>query len=179
MIHEVTPQVGSYKRRKRIGRGVGSGHGKTSGRGVKGAGSRSGWSGSIRPSREGGQTALFRRIPKRGFSNFKFRVEYEVVNIKTLENRFADGATINPQSLVKAGLISSASKPVKVLGEGDLSKKLHVTAAAFSAIASEKITKAGGTATVAARKPAAEAAAPSGSKAAAKPAAKSTPAKKK
>lgn len=149
MIHEVTVKVGAHKKRKRIGRGIGSGHGKTSGRGTKGAGSRSGWTGSIRASREGGQMPLFRRVPKRGFSNFNFRTEYAVVNIKALAARFGEGAQITPEALVKAGLIPNTRTPVKILGDGELSKKLNVTAAAFTKSASEKIAKAGGTATVA------------------------------
>ncbi|MCC7191815.1 MAG: 50S ribosomal protein L15 [Phycisphaeraceae bacterium] len=149
MIHEITEKVGAHKKRKRIGRGVGSGHGKTSGRGVKGAGSRSGWTGSIRASREGGQMPLFRRVPKRGFSNVIFRVEYAVVNLKTLEARFADNAEITPKALVEAGLLSSTKKPVKILGDGELKKKLRITAAKFTKTAEEKITKAGGSITVA------------------------------
>lgn len=149
MIHEITEKVGAHKKRKRIGRGVGSGHGKTSGRGVKGAGSRSGWTGSIRASREGGQMPLFRRVPKRGFSNVIFRVEYAVVNLKTLEARFADNAEITPKALVEAGLLSSTKKPVKILGDGELKKKLRITAAKFTKAAEEKITKAGGSITVA------------------------------
>jgi large subunit ribosomal protein L15 len=149
MIHEITQKVGKYKRKKRVGRGIGSGHGKTCGRGTKGSGSRSGSGGSIRASREGGQMPLFRRIPKRGFSNFNFTTEYLVVNLKSLDARFNNGDTVNPETLVKVGLIPDTTRPVKVLGEGDLSKKLTVTAAAFSKSASEKITKAGGTATVA------------------------------
>lgn len=149
MIHEITEKVGAHKKRKRIGRGVGSGHGKTSGRGVKGAGSRSGWTGSIRASREGGQMPLFRRVPKRGFSNFHFRVEYAVVNLKTLEARFGDNAEVTPKALVEAGLLSSTKKPVKILGDGELKKKLKITAAKFTKTAEEKITKAGGSITVA------------------------------
>lgn len=149
MIHELTPKVGKYKRRKRIGRGIGSGHGKTSGRGTKGAGSRSGWSGSIRAGREGGQMAFFRRVPKRGFSNFNFRTEYRAVNIKALDSRFQDGAEINPDMLVKVGLIPDTKMPVKILAEGQTTKKFTVTAAAFSKIAAEKIVKAGGIANVA------------------------------
>ncbi|MCC6681058.1 MAG: 50S ribosomal protein L15 [Phycisphaeraceae bacterium] len=148
MIHEITEKVGAHKKRKRVGRGVGSGHGKTAGRGHKGAGSRSGFSGSVRASREGGQMPLFRRFPKRGFSNAKFRTEYAVVNIKALDARFDDGAEVNPDMLVKVGLISDTRKPVKILAEGDTSKKLAVTAARFSAAAKEKIEKAGGTVTV-------------------------------
>jgi len=148
MIHEVTAKVGAHKRRKRIGRGVGSGHGKTSGRGTKGAGSRSGWTGSIRASREGGQMPLFRRVPKRGFSNFHFRTEYAVINVGTLEARFDSGAEVTREAIVKLGLIPNTTLPLKVLGDGELKKKLSVTAAAFTKAAQEKITKAGGTATV-------------------------------
>lgn len=148
MIHDITVQVGKHKRRKRIGRGPGSGHGETSGRGIKGAGSRSGWSGSIRASREGGQMPLFRRVPKRGFSNAKFRTDYVVVNLRALESRFQAEAQVDAKSLMAAGLISTLNMPVKVLGTGELTKKLHVTAAKFSASAVEKITKAGGTVTV-------------------------------
>ena len=149
MIHELTAKTGKDKKGRRVGRGIGSGRGKTSGRGVKGAGSRSGWSGSIRSSREGGQVPFFRRIPKRGFSNFKFRTTYAVINIKALDARFEDGAEVNPDMLVKVGLIPDTKLPVKVLGEGATTKKLLVTAAAFSKTAQTKITQAGGTATVA------------------------------
>ena len=149
MIHEITQKVGRHKRRKRVGRGPGSGHGKTCGRGHKGARSRAGATGSIRASSEGGQMPLFRRLPKRGFSNARFRKVFAVINIKALEARFEDGADINANALVAAGLIGNVSQPVKVLGEGDLAKKLNVTATAFSKTAAEKITNAGGTATVA------------------------------
>ncbi len=149
MIHEITAKVGAHKRRKRIGRGVGSGHGKTSGRGHKGAGSRSGWTGSIRASREGGQMPFFRRIAKRGFSNALFMKHFAVVNLKALEARFDNGAQVGPEELAKAGLIPDAQTPVKILGTGDLKKKLTVAATAFSKAAEKKITDAGGTATVA------------------------------
>lgn len=149
MIHELTPKTGRYKKRKRLGRGIGSGLGKTSGRGTKGAGSRSGWSGSIKPGREGGQMAFFRRIPKRGFSNAKFRVEYAVVNLKAIVARFDDGAEVNPELLVKMGLVRDTKLPIKVLSQGECTKKLSITAAAFSKVALDKITAAGGTATVA------------------------------
>ena len=146
MIHEITPKAGRHKRRKRVGRGIGSGHGKTCGRGHKGAGSRSGATGSIRASREGGQMPFFRRIPKRGFSNARFRITFSIVNIKALDARFDDGADVNPQTLAKVGLIRDTRLPVKILGEGKITKKLAVTAAAFSKAAAEKINKAGGTA---------------------------------
>lgn len=146
MIHEITSKVGKNKKRKRIGRGPGSGWGKTAGRGHKGAGSRAGF--AAKNGFEGGQMPLFRRLPKRGFSNFRFRKEYEVVNIKALDARFEDGAEVNPEMLVKAGLIPDARKPVKVLAFGETSKKLAVSAAAFSKAAEEKITKAGGSVNV-------------------------------
>jgi large subunit ribosomal protein L15 len=145
MIHEITEKVGSHKKRKRVGRGPGSGLGKTCGRGHKGAGSRSGY--SRKAAHEGGQMAFFRRIPKRGFTNAMFRTDYAIVNIQDLAKRFEDGAEVNPDMLVKAGLIRNTKDPVKVLGQGDLTKKLTVTAAKFSESAKAKITAAGGTAT--------------------------------
>ena len=144
MIHDITVLVGKHKKKKRIGRGIGSGHGKTSGRGHKGAGSRSGWGGSIAPGYEGGQMPLFRRIPKRGFSNARFKKVFAVVNLRSIEARFENGAQVNPETLKKAGLIPSVLTPVKILGEGDLTKKFNVTAAAFSQAAGDKIAKAGG-----------------------------------
>jgi large subunit ribosomal protein L15 len=146
MIHEVTEKAGKHKKRKRIGRGIGSGHGKTAGRGHKGAGSRSGAGGSMRASREGGQMPLFRRVPKRGFSNVNFATVYAAVNVKLLEARFEDGAQVTAESLVGAGLIPNTKLPVKILGEGSLTKKLNVKAAAYSAAAKQKIEAAGGTA---------------------------------
>lgn len=147
MIHEITKQTGAYKKRKRIGRGPGSGVGKTSGRGHKGAGSRSGH--SHRAAHEGGQMPLFRRIPKRGFGNSLFETRYAIVNIKALDARFEDGANVDAEALAKAGLIRNTALPIKVLGQGDTKKKLTVTAAAFSATARDKITKAGGAANLA------------------------------
>ncbi len=150
MIHEITSKVGKYKARKRIGRGEGSGHGKTSGRGHKGAASRSGW--KRRPGYEGGQMPLIRRMPKRGFSNAPFRRLFHVVNIKQLETRFEDGAAVTPDLLAEAGLIRDTSLPLKVLGDGTLSRKLNITAAKFSAAAKAKIEQAGGTITIVAKK---------------------------
>ena len=147
MIHEITVLVGRHKVRKRVGRGIGSGRGKTAGRGHKGAHSRSGY--AYRIGDEGGQMPLFRRLPKRGFSNAQFRVAYSIVNIKALDARFDDGAEVNPDLLAKVGLIRDTKRPVKILGFGQTEKKLSVTADAFSKSAAEKITKAGGTATVA------------------------------
>ena len=148
MIHEITTLTGRYKKRKRVGRGRGSGKGKTCGRGHNGARSRSGASGSIRASREGGQMPLFRRLPKRGFNNANFRTVFAIVNVKALAARFQDGDEVNAKSLAKAGLISDAKLPIKILGEGDIDKKLNVIAAAFSKSAMEKINAAGGSAQV-------------------------------
>jgi len=148
MIHEITAQVGKAKARKRIGRGHGSGHGKTAGRGHKGAKSRSGWSGSQHPLYEGGQMPYFRRIPKRGFSNAAFRRDYAVVNVKALQAHFNDGDTVDVQALADKHLISGDKLPLKVLGEGELTKKLNVTAAKLSAAAQKKIEAAGGAVTL-------------------------------
>ena len=149
MIHEITPNAGRYKKRKRVGRGPGSGTGKTCGRGHKGARSRSGATGSIRAGAEGGQMPLFRRLPKRGFSNARFHTPFVIVNVKALDTKFDDGADVNHQTLVEVGLLANTKVPVKILGQGDLRKKLTVTAKAFSKAAVDKITAAGGTATTA------------------------------
>jgi len=146
MIHEITSKVGRYKGRKRVGRGPGSGHGKTSGRGHKGAGSRSGY--KRRAYFEGGQMTWARRMPKRGFTNAQFRTEYHLVNLKTLEGRFSDGDAVTAESLAKAGIIRDTKKPLKILGEGDLTKKLDVTANMLSKSAEAKIMAAGGSVTV-------------------------------
>ena len=140
---EITAIAGRYKKRKRIGRGKGSGHGKTCGRGHKGCGSRPG--SSTRLTYEGGQMPLFRRLPKRGFNNYNFSRRYEVVNISQLERIFDDGAAINVQELVTAGLVDSFKSKVKVLGDGELTKKLTVTAHKFSKSAEQKISDCGGT----------------------------------
>jgi len=130
-----------HKKRRRVGRGRGSGMGKTSSRGHKGAHSRSGWGGLI--SHEGGQTPLFRRLPKRGFSNFKFRVEYAVINVGDL-NGFEAGTEVTPELLLKTRKIGGAGVGVKVLGNGALDVPLKVSAHKFSRSAVEKITEAGG-----------------------------------
>ncbi len=143
MIQDILTGAGRNKRRKRIGRGIGSGHGKTSGRGHKGLGARAG--GATRRLSEGGQLPLFRRIRKRGFSNAQFTTVYQVVNVRTLNDRFESGAVVNPAVLEQAGLIHDANRPVKILADGELSKKLEVEASTFSAKAAEKITQAGGT----------------------------------
>lgn len=144
MIHEITEKAGRHKRRKRIGRGPGSGKGKTSGRGHKGFGSRSGNSNP----HEGGGTPMWKMLPKRGFSNAMFKKHYALVNVSAIDARFEDGAEVNPEMLVKHGLIRDTKLPVKVLGTGETTKKLTVTAAKFSKSAEEKITKAGGSVTV-------------------------------
>lgn len=142
-LEEVLQRAGKKKRRKRLGRGIGSGKGKTCGRGHKGYGARSG-SGSLF-GYEGGQTPAISRIPKRGFSNAQFRKDFQTVNVSALE-RFDAGQRVDAEALVAVRLIRDAEKPVKVLGNGELTKKLTVVAAKFSKSAAEKIAKAGGTA---------------------------------
>jgi large subunit ribosomal protein L15 len=142
MIHEITAKVGRAKSRRRIGRGEGSGRGGTSGRGHKGAKSRSGW--SSKKGYEGGQNPMIRRMPKRGFSNFEFANEFVVVNVADLEKFFNAGAEVDATSLAATGAIRNNRTPLKVLGEGSLSKKLTVKAAKFSAMAKKKIEDAGG-----------------------------------
>jgi len=143
--HEITSIAGKHKARKRIGRGNGSGYGKTCGRGHKGQGSRAG-SVSLSLS-EGGQMPLFRRLPKRGFSNYNFATRYQIVNVSQLE-RFADGAVVGAEQLSEAGLIDSFKNKVKVLGDGELTKKLEVAAHKFSKTAEQKIVASGGIAKV-------------------------------
>lgn len=140
-LHELKAPAGSRKRRKVVGRGPGSGHGQTSGRGEKGQKARSG--GGSQPWFEGGQLPLHRRVPKRGFTNI-FRKEYAILNVKDLE-RFEAGTTVTPATLSEAGLVRTATAPVKILGEGTLSKALVVSAHAFSEGAAAKIRAAGGT----------------------------------
>ncbi len=141
-ISDVLRNSKRSKNRRRVGRGIGSGQGKTSGRGHKGAGQRSG--AAIRKLTEGGQMPLYRRIPKRGFSNAQFKVRYQVVNLQDLAQRYEDGAKITPTEMEKDGLIRHADRPVKILGDGEMDKKLEVEATKFSVSAAEKITKAGG-----------------------------------
>lgn len=139
-LSNLKPKKGSRRTRKRVGRGPGSGHGKTSGRGEKGQKSRTGFSRML--GFEGGQMPLHRRLPKRGFTN-TFRTEYAVLNLSDLE-QFEAGATIDRDALRKAGLVRSANRKIKVLGDGDLTKKLTVHADKFSKSAREKIEAAGG-----------------------------------
>jgi|TARA_B110000014_G_scaffold63362_1_gene43049 large subunit ribosomal protein L15 len=143
-LDSLKPSKGSIKNKKRIGRGHGSGLGKTSGRGHKGAGQRSG--NKRRAWFEGGQMPLARRLPRRGFTNI-FKEEIQIVNISDLI-RIEKNSEIDPVVLQENGLIRSSLKPVKILGEGDIDKKLNVTASSFSESAKNKIEKAGGTATI-------------------------------
>ncbi len=143
--HEITSIAGKHTRRRRVGRGTGTGRGKTCGRGHKGGGSRSG-STSI-SLYEGGQMPLFRRLPKRGFSNKSFATRCEIVNVSQLE-RFDDGAVVGIEQLSDVGLIGGAKSKVKILGKGELTKKLQVTAHKFSRTAEQKIVASGGIAKV-------------------------------
>ncbi|MCP4709105.1 MAG: 50S ribosomal protein L15 [Planctomycetes bacterium] len=146
MIHEITAIAGKHKRRKRLGRGAGSGLGKTSGKGHKGQLSRPG---SKPPfTKEGGQMPLFRRIPKRGFNNANFTQRYSIVNVSQLAD-FEEGTRVDSVILCQAGLIRSEKLKVKILGDGELNRRLTVVAHKFSRSAHQKITSAGGTAEVA------------------------------
>ncbi|EAG3782839.1 TPA_asm: 50S ribosomal protein L15 [Listeria monocytogenes] len=139
-LHELKPSEGSRKERNRVGRGTGSGNGKTSGRGHKGQKARSG--GSVRLGFEGGQLPLFRRIPKRGFTNIN-RKEFAIVNLDVL-NRFEDGTEVTPELLVETGIIRNEKSGIKILSNGNIEKKLTVKANKFSAAAKEAIEAAGG-----------------------------------
>ena len=143
--NDLSAVPGSTRESKRIGRGHGSGQGKTAGKGHKGQKARSGH--GMRPGFEGGQMPLQRRMPKRGFNNI-FAKEIVTVNVGTLEKKFEDGATVDAEALIKAGVIKSAKDGVKILSNGNLTKKLNVQAAAFSATAKEKIESVGGKAEV-------------------------------
>ena len=143
-LHELTPAAGATTAAKRLGRGIGSGLGKTSGKGHKGAKARSG--GGKRPGFEGGQMPLTMRIPKRGFTN-NFRTEYVAINVDRLEI-FEDGQTVTPVELIEAGIIKKINDGVKIMGNGELTKKLTVQASKFTATAKEKIEAVGGKAEV-------------------------------
>jgi large subunit ribosomal protein L15 len=145
-LHTLQPRPGSKHRVKRLGCGESSGHGKTSGKGHKGQKARSG--GSIRLGFEGGQMPLIRRVPKRGFNNAEFKTRYGIVNVSDLE-QFDNGTTIDEKALRAAGFVRGIFDGIKILGNGELTKKLTVTAAKVSASAKEKIEKAGGTVTAA------------------------------
>ena len=144
-LHTIKPAEGATFTRKRVGRGIGSGLGKTSGKGHKGQNARSG--GGVRQGFEGGQLPLFRRLPKRGFSNAMFKTEYAVINLSDL-NKFEDGAVITPELLKEMGLVKKQLNGIKVLGNGKLEKKLVVKAHKFSNVAKEQIEKLGGKAEV-------------------------------
>ncbi len=140
-LHELSPAQGSKKSVKRIGRGTASGQGKTAGKGQKGQKARSGY--SRRAGFEGGQMPLQRRVPKRGFNNI-FATEYAIVNLSSLNEKFEDGATVDAESLIKAGLIKKALDGVKILGKGEVTKALTVKVTAISETAKAKIEAAGG-----------------------------------
>ncbi|OUW15473.1 MAG: 50S ribosomal protein L15 [Opitutales bacterium TMED158] len=155
-LHNLSNTKGAVHRRKRVGCGEGSGHGKTCGRGGKGQTARSG--GGIRIGFEGGQMPLFRKLPRRGFNNKNFKVYYETVNVGELAKLDDSVSEVTRETLVAAGLARANGKPLKILGEGELSKALKISAEKFSGSAMEKIEKAGGEATVVEAVPAAEAA---------------------
>ena len=144
-LHELEKNIGATHAKKRVGHGPGSGLGKTSGRGQKGQKARSG--GSINPVFEGGQLPLYRRLPKRGFSNYPFKKEYAVINLSDL-NVFEDGTVVTPALLKERGIVKKQLSGIKVLGEGQLEKKLTVQAKKFSKSAEKAIVEAGGTAEV-------------------------------
>ena len=139
-LHELAPAPGSKQTRNRVGRGLGSGNGKTAGRGMKGQNSRSG--GGVRTGFEGGQMPIYRRLPKRGFKNI-FAKTFAEVKVETL-NRFDDGATVDPVALVEAGILKNVQDGIRILGNGELTKKLTVRANGFTKTAESKITAAGG-----------------------------------
>ena len=140
-LHELKPAEGSRKERKRLGRGIGSGQGKTAGKGHKGQNARSG--GGVRLGFEGGQTPLFRRLPKRGFTNIN-RKEYAIVNLDVL-NQFEEGTEVTPELLIETGIVKSEKAGIKILAKGNVEKKLTVKAHKFSSTAKEAIEAVGGT----------------------------------
>jgi len=140
-LHELSPKEGSTKEVFRKGRGAGSGNGKTAGKGHKGQNARSG--GGVRPGFEGGQLPLYRKLPKRGFNNYRFGTKYATVNVQAL-NKFEDGEVVDSAALLAKGLVSNIFDGVKILGEGEITKKLTVKAKVFSANAKEKIEAVGG-----------------------------------
>ena len=144
-LNELSPAPGSKTEGKRKGRGAGTGNGKTAGRGHKGQNARSG--GGVRPGFEGGQIPLYRRLPKRGFTNDMFKKEYAIINVEALD-KFNDGETVSIETLVEQGIVKKELCGLKVLGRGEITKKLTVKAAIFSAGAKEKIEAAGGKAEV-------------------------------
>ena len=146
-LHTIAPAQGAVTKPKRLGRGIGSGLGKTSGKGHKGQWARSG--GGVRPGFEGGTMPLTRRLPKRGFKNAMFKKVYSIVNLKTLEEKFENGAVVNAEVLLQMGILSKIEEyGLKVLGDGELTKSLTVQANKFTESAAKKIEKAGGKAEV-------------------------------
>jgi large subunit ribosomal protein L15 len=141
-LHELKPNPGAKHRKRRLGRGESSGLGKTSGKGHKGQKARSG--ASIRPGFEGGQMPIARRLPKKGFNNAQFKTQYAIVNLSDLEAKFSDGDQVDEATLRAVGLVKGVCDGVKVLGNGDLSRKLTVSVDKISAAAKEKVEKAGG-----------------------------------
>jgi large subunit ribosomal protein L15 len=141
-LHDLSPTPGSKHRRRRVGRGESSGLGKTSGKGHKGQKARSG--GTIRPSFEGGQMPLSRRLPKKGFNNAQFKTQYAVVNLSDLEAKFEDGATVNEESLRACRLVKGRWDGIKLLARGEITKKFVVSVDKVSAAAKEKVVQAGG-----------------------------------
>ena len=150
-LHNLKPRPGAKHRRKRLGQGESSGHGKTAGRGGKGQTARSG--SSIRIGFEGGQMPLIRRIPKRGFNNYAFATRYNAVNVGDL-NQFEDGARVDETALRSLGLANGRSDGIKILGTGELTKKLTLVVSAISAAAKAKVEAKGGTVEIVAKKPA-------------------------
>ena len=145
-LHELSPAEGSTRENFRKGRGAGSGNGKTAGKGHKGQNARSG--GGVRPGFEGGQIPLYRRLPKRGFTNSLFKKEYAIINLETLDKLFNDGDAVSMEVLLEKGIVKKELNGLKVLARGEITKKLTVKAAKFSADAKEKIEAAGGKAEV-------------------------------
>lgn len=145
-LHELSPAEGSIRSRFRKGRGPGSGNGKTAGKGHKGQNARSG--GGVRPGFEGGQLPLYRRLPKRGFTNARFKKDYAIINLGALEKLFNDGDAVSIEILLEKGILRKELCGLKILANGELTKKLNVQAAIFSATAKEKIESLGGKAEV-------------------------------
>ena len=141
-MEQLKAPKGAHKKKRPVGRGAGSGHGGTSGRGHDGQNSRSG--GGVRLGFEGGQMPLFRRIANRGFSNYPFKKQYSVLNLKTIDGRFEDGETVNAETLRQKGLLKKKNALVKILGEGEITKKLTFAVHKVSASAQKKIEAAGG-----------------------------------
>ncbi|WP_024822551.1 MULTISPECIES: 50S ribosomal protein L15 [Aminobacterium] len=145
-LHDLRPAPGSRQKAKRLGQGIGSGNGKTAGKGTKGHKSRAG--GGVRPGFEGGQMPITRRVPKRGFNNARFAKSYQIINLEQLADRFEAGSVVGVEDLYRAGLVRDLTKPVKILARGEISQGLTLRVHAFSAQAAEKIAAAGGKAEV-------------------------------